>query len=182
MATGSVFCVALVVVFGLAKLTGALDPLVARRGVGAMLGLLLLAAGNFVPKLRLFGPASASAQGDALDRFAGWTIVLCGIAFAAFFLLGRADQVFIFPPLIVLSAFLAVLARWLLGRGTRASCLPRPLTPGRVVLVTILVTVLWTCAIFLVDAVWGDRVSRWMALVFPLGMIWFSAVRARVRS
>lgn len=182
LAAGGFICVALVAVFGLGKLTGTLDPLVARRGVGAMLGLMLMAAGNFVPKLRLFAPALGAVPGDALDRFAGWTLVLGGIAFAAFFLRGPAGQLFVVPPLIVLAGFLAVLARWLAERGPRAGHRPLPSTAGRRVLVIILAAVLWTCAIFLADAIWGDRVSRWMAILFPTGLIGFSAIRSRART
>jgi hypothetical protein len=181
LATGSFICVALVMALGLGKVAGTLDPLFARRGVGAMLGLMLMAAGNFVPKLGLFAPAAGAAAGDALDRFAGWTIVLCGVAFAAFFLWGPAGRVFIVPPSIVLAGFLAVLARWLMGKGRRAHP-SLPLTPARRMLVTILVAVLWVCAIFLADAIWGDRVSRWLALPVPVVLILFSAIRARARN
>ncbi len=179
MATAIFACVAVVMAFGLGKLTGTLDPLVARRGVGAMLGLLLMATGNFVPKLRLFQPATGAAHSDAIDRFAGWTFVICGVAFAAVSLLAPADKVFIIPPLIVLAGFLAVLARWLMWKGKRPDHLSLHLTPGRLALVTILVAVPWTCAIFIADAVWGDDVSRWMPILLPIILVWFSAFRAR---
>jgi hypothetical protein len=179
MAAPIVACVFLVMALGVGKLTGMLDPLVARRGVGVMFGLMLMVAGNFVPKLRLFQPAMGAAHSDAIDRFAGWLFVICGFAVAAIFLLAPADKVFIVPPLIVFAGFLAVLTRWLMWKGKRLGQLSLHMTPGRVALATMLATVLWMGAIFLADAVWGDNVSRWMAILFPFLLIWFSAFRAR---
>jgi hypothetical protein len=179
MTTAIFACVVLVMVFGVGKLTETLDPLVARRGVGVTIGLILMVTGNFVPKLRLFQPATGAAQGDAIDRFAGWIFVVCGLAFAAVFLSAPADKVFIVPPFIVLAGFLAVLARWLMSKGKQPSRLSLHWTPGRLALATMLATVLWTCAIFYADTVWGDNVSRWMAILFPFILICFSAFRAR---
>jgi hypothetical protein len=178
MTTAIFACVVLVMAFGVGKLTETLDPLVARRGVGVMIGLMLMVTGNFVPKLRLFQPATGAAHSDAIDRFAGWIFVICGLAFAAVFLSAPADKVFIVPPFIVLAGFLAVLARWLRSQGKQPGRLALHLTPGRLALATMLATVLWTCAIFFADAVWGDNVSRWMAILFPFILIWFSAFRA----
>lgn len=179
MTMANCVCVVLVMAFGVGKLTGTVDPLLARRGVGAMLGLMLMATGNFVPKLRLFQSAPGAGQGEAIDRFAGWTFVLCGVAFAAVFLWAPADRVFIIPPLIVLAGFLAVLARWGMekGKGQGPRRLSLPLTPGRLALATMLAAVLWTCAIFLADAAWGDDVSRRMAIVFTIVLIGFAAAR-----
>jgi hypothetical protein len=174
MSTGILACAILVMAFGVGKLTGTVDPLIARRGVGAMLGLMLMVTGNFVPKLRLFQPATGATHSDAIDRFAGWIFVVCGFAFAAAFLFVPANQVFIVPPLIVLAGFLAVLIRWLRSKGT----LPGRVTSGRRTLVMMLASILWVCAIFLADAIWGDYVSRWMAIAFPILLILFSAFRA----
>lgn len=177
MGIAVVACGAVVVAFGVGKASGMLDPLVARRGVGAMLGLMLMAVGNFVPKLRLFQPATGAAHSDAIDRFAGWTFVLCGLAFAAVFLVAPADKVFIVPPLIVLAGLVAVLARWLMWRGRQPGRLP-DLTSGRLALAMMLVSIVWVCAIFLADAVWGDDVAHWMALLLPMVVV-ASAIRFR---
>lgn len=179
MTTTIVACAVVLMAFGVGKLTETLDPLVARRGVGVMIGLMLMVTGNFLPKLRLFQPATAAANSDTINRFAGWTFVICGLAFATVFLLAPADKVFIVPPLIVMAGFLAVLARWLMSKGKRASRLSLQLTPGRLALATMLATVLGTCAIFLADAVWGDNVSRWTAILFPFILLWFFAFHAR---
>jgi hypothetical protein len=159
-------CVVVMSALGIGKMTGTLDPLVARRGVGAMLGLILAATGNVVPKLRLFQPATGAAHSDAIDRFAGWTFVACGLSFAAVFLFAPADKIMLASPLLVVAGFLVVLARWLMWKGTRPLHLSPRWTPGRRSLATMLVSVLLVCAIFFADAVWGDAVSRWMGVLF----------------
>lgn len=163
-------CIVVIMGFGLGKLTGALDPLVARRGVGVFLGLALVANGNFVPKLRLF-ESTGAANSDAVDRFAGWTFVLCGIAFAVVFLLAPANLLFIVPPSIALAGFLAVLVRWLMLKGKQPIRLWSRLTNGRLMLAIMLVSLFWTSALFLVDVAWGDAASRWMAIVFAFAIV-----------
>jgi hypothetical protein len=175
---GITLCALLVtmLVFGMGKLTGFLDPLVARRGVGTVLGLMLVATGNFVPKLRLFQPATGTAHSDAIDRFAGRIFVACGLAFAAVFLFAPADRLFILSPIIVLAGFLGVFARWLAWNGKRPH-----LTVGRLMLTIMLATIAWTGAIFFADAAWGDDVSRWMAILSPFMLISAFSLRAARR-
>jgi hypothetical protein len=158
-------------VFGIGKVTGTLDPLVARRGVGAMFGLLLMATGNFVPKLRLFQPVDGAAHSDAVDRFAGWVFVGCGLGFAAIFLFAPADRIMIGAPTIAFVGFAAVLARWFVWKRGQPGHVPPYLTQGRLMLATMLVTILGAGSIFLVDAFWGDDASRWMGILFPFVLI-----------
>lgn len=166
-------CVVVMMALGIGKATGTVDPLIARRGVGAMLGLTLVVAGNFVPKLRLFQPAAGTANSDAIDRFAGWTFVACGLAFAGVFLLAPADRIMLGAPLIVVAGFLVVLARWLMWKERQPSRLSPRFTPGRFAMATVFATVLWGCAIFITDALWGDAVSRPLGMLFPFVLIVF---------
>lgn len=182
MSTALFACFVVVMVLGAGKLTGTLDPLLARRGVGVMLGVVLMVTGNFVPKLRLFESAAGAAQSEAIGRFAGWTFVLCGLAFAAVFWTAPADRVFVVPPFIVVAGFVAVLARWLWTNGKRPAGLSPPWTPGRRMLAVMLATILWTCASFFADAAWGDNVARWMAIVFPFLLIGLAASRRRAKA
>ena len=177
--TAVLTCAVLALVFGVGKITGTLDPLVARRGVGVLIGVMLMVTGNFVPKLGLFQPALRAGQSDAIDRFTGWIFVISGFAFAVVFLLAPADKVFIVPPLIVLAGFLAVVARWLMSGGKEPGRLSLQKTPSGLLLATMLAGVLWTCAIFFADAFWGDTVSRWMAILYAFVLVGFSAARAR---
>ncbi|MEZ5997764.1 MAG: hypothetical protein R3B98_03615 [Hyphomonas sp.] len=156
--------------FGVAKKTGALEPEAARRGAAAMLGLMLAVIGNFVPKLRLFQPAGGPADSGPVDRFAGWAFVVCGLVFAAVWLFAPADKAMLGSPMIGVAGFLVVLARWLAWRGRHSERLVPRLTPVRMALALLLLSVLWTFGIFFADAVWGDRVSQWMAIGFAIAL------------
>lgn len=166
-------CFIAVCALGLGKLTGTLDPLVARRGVGAVLGLILVVTGNFVPKLHMFQPAADAVHSDEIDRFAGWTFVASGLAIAALFLFAPADKMMVASPLVGLAGFLAVLTRWLIWNGQQAGRLSPFFTNGRRALVSMLVTVFVVCGIFIVDTVWGDAVSRPIGILFPFVLIVF---------
>ncbi len=168
--------------FGAGKLTGALDPLVARRGVGTMLGLMLAATGNFMPKLRFFQPAMRGAHSDSIDRFAGWTFVASGLLFASVFLFAPADMIMIVSPLIVLAGALAVLARWLPAKGSPAAGPASHWTPGRRMLATMLASMLGVSAIFLADVAWGDAASKGLAMLFLVALVSVAAVCAAVRT
>lgn len=178
MGIALVACVIGVIAFGTGKATGAIDPLAARRGVGVLLGLMLMATGNFVPKLRLFQPAVREGQSLAVDRFAGWTFVGCGLGFAAVFLFAPANLLFILSPAIVFAGFLLVGVRWAVENlKQRRFAAPR-YTTGRHAMVVVLVMMLWVSATFMADAKWGDEVSRWMVMLLLLAVAVPPAVRA----
>ncbi|MEQ8558416.1 MAG: hypothetical protein RIB03_08870 [Henriciella sp.] len=163
----SVFTLFLVMMgFAIAKKTGFLDPDLARRGAAATIGLMLAVSGNFVPKLRLFQPEGGSAT--PVDRFAGWVFVLCGLGFAAVWLFAPLQDALVASPMIGAAGFLLVLARWIGWQEKPAHRgLPR-LTAGRLTLAMLLVSILWTFAIFFADTIWGDAVAQWMAISFTL--------------
>jgi hypothetical protein len=167
-------CFVMMIAFGLGSVTDTLDPQVARGGVGAALGLILAITGNFVPKLRLFQLATGSPHSDAIDRFAGWIFVACGLSFAAVFLFAPADKIMLISPLIVLAGFLAVFARWLIWPGNQPIQLSPRWALGRWALAAMLVSVFSVSTIFFADAVWGDTVSRPMGIMFPFVFIVFA--------
>ncbi|RIJ23858.1 hypothetical protein D1224_06285 [Henriciella barbarensis] len=166
LAVGVCTIVGAMLAFGITKKTGILDPDLARRGAAAMLGLMLVVMGNYTPKLRLFQPAGEHTGASAVDRFAGWTFVVAGLAFVAIWLFAPIDKAMLASPMIGVAGFLVVLARWLAWgerAGGTASVLPRP-TPVRTAVFILLVSLLWTFAIFFADTIWGDRVAQWMAM------------------
>lgn len=154
--------------FAIAKKTGMLDPDIAKRGAAAMIGLVLVVTGNFVPKLRLFQPPDGAAGASAVDRFAGWTFVICGAAFVAVWLFAPIGKAMLASPLIGVGGFLVVLARWLAWSGRHTSSAMPALTPARVTIGLLLISILWTFGIFLADALWGDAASQWLAIIFPV--------------
>jgi hypothetical protein len=158
--------------FGVAKRTGALDPDLARRGAAAMLGLMLIVTGNYIPKLRLFQPSGTQTGASAVDRFAGWTLVAAGLAFIGIWLLAPIDTAMLASPMIGAAGLLLVLARWLIWgerTGGTGSVLPRP-TPARAATFMLLLSLLWTFAIFFADTIWGDGVAQWMAMGFIIAL------------
>ncbi|MCI4644677.1 MAG: hypothetical protein MRY64_07840 [Hyphomonadaceae bacterium] len=154
-------------IFAVAKKTGYADPAFAKRGAAAMLGLMLVIAGNFVPKMRLFQPAKGNLAGaSAVDRFAGWVFVICGLAFSTVWLFAPLDKAMLGSPMIGVAGFLLVLARWLSWRRGQAGSLVPSFTPGRALVGLLLLSILWAFAIFFVDAIWGDAVAQWTSIVF----------------
>lgn len=174
MAAALGVCFVAICALGLGKLTGAIDPLVARRGVGAMLGLILVVTGNFVPKLHLFQPATGTLHSDKIDRFAGWTFVASGLSSIALFLFAPADKIMIAAPFVALLGFLAVFTRWLIWKAPEIDRIAPSLTGGRLALASMLATVFAVCGIFIADTVWGDAVSRPMGILFPFALIIFA--------
>ncbi len=160
---------AIIMVFAAGKLTGSVDDEFAKRGVAAMIGIMLVVVGNYVPKMRLFQSDGAPGAGP-VDRFAGWIFVLAGLTFAAIWALAPVDRAALGSPMIAIAAFLLVLARWLHWRGQRQDgAAPRP-TPGRILIVLLLLSLFWASLIFLADRLWGDTAVRWMAIVFAVAL------------
>ncbi|MGB3626435.1 MAG: hypothetical protein WA989_11415 [Henriciella sp.] len=174
LAVGVLTIAAAILAFGVAKKTGMLDPDLARRGVAIMLGLMLVVTGNYVPKLRLFQASGGQAGTSAVDRFAGWTFVLSGIAFITTWVFAPIGSAMLASPMIGAAGFLLVLARWIAwgdrsGASTNGSALPK-VTPARAAIFMLLASLLWTFAIFFADTIWGDSVAQWMAMGFVIAL------------
>jgi len=95
----------------LARAYGVLDHGDTRRIMGLILGSILVAVGNSLPK-QLTPIARMScdpARKQALQRFAGWTFVVTGIAYAAAWLVAPRDSAGIVAAAIGLAGTLIVL-------------------------------------------------------------------------
>jgi hypothetical protein len=70
--------------FAIALKIGLADETLRDRVQGLLMGLVLVAMGNFVPKLvpSLAANRCSPARTQAAKRFAGWTFVLAGLAYA----------------------------------------------------------------------------------------------------
>lgn len=95
-----------------AKGMGFLEATAARRAIGVLIGVMALVIGNFLPKLRPLNSPDDPAKGMAAERFAGWILVLAGIAYFALFLFAALDQAGRFSSLIGICALLAIAANW----------------------------------------------------------------------
>ena len=83
------------------------------RAQGVMVGLVLAVCANLVPKT--LEPLSTTrcepSRKQALQRFAGWTLVLAGLGYSIAWLVLPLDQARIPAMSIVASGLLLVLAR-----------------------------------------------------------------------
>jgi len=117
--------VGIVTVVAAAKGMGFLEAAAARRAIGLLIGVMALVIGNFLPKLRpLNSPDGNPAKGMAAERFAGWMLVLAGIAYIALFLFASLDQAGPLSSVMGISALTAIAGNWAWLRRTA-------LWPGR---------------------------------------------------
>jgi hypothetical protein len=143
----------------------------AKRGVGASLGLILLVLGNQMPKL-ILPPAAWREQPApilAAERFAATVLVCAGLAATAVWIWWPADTMMALASLIILAGFALAAANWarvlLLGGAPVRRGSDGLLTTGpRLMLLMLMHAVFWVAVIFLADSIWGDFVSRWLAV------------------
>ncbi|WP_339872102.1 hypothetical protein [uncultured Brevundimonas sp.] len=184
-ALGRSSSVALVVLFlafvgvVIAKETGQIDGVMAKRGVGALLGLIMVVTGNFLPKL-IF-PLNRAAPVGAAERLCGWILVLTGLALVAAFVILPDAGVALQGALIGLAGFAGVGLTLITSGGSaprdaaadRAE--PAGISPvaqrsarARVSAIFILHAIAWALAMFVADAIWDDPAAIWMVIGFTI--------------
>lgn len=188
--------VALILAVGgvaIARETGQIDGVMARRGMGAALGLIMIVTGNILPKL-IF-PRTGDARAGAAERLCGWILVATGLALVAGFSLIADDHVALGGSVIGLVGFASVAltlltSRWSLGERRGESAATNIGEAGvaarrgqvRVSAVLILHAIVWVFAMFIADEIWGDRAGVWMVTGFTLANIGLAlSFRDRVR-
>jgi hypothetical protein len=133
---------------------------------------MLIVVGNLLPKFRLFdSPSRDPAQTLATERFAGWVFVITGTAYSIIWAFVPMPSVMLISSIVGLSSFALVALDWIRRAiVSKASTARRQATEAsfgkRILLGTILLSLGWGIAIFLVDHIWGDAVSQWVAIVF----------------
>jgi drug/metabolite transporter (DMT)-like permease len=92
--------------------TGALDEIISKRIMGALMGIYLAAWGNYIPKM--LKPMSkkqcSSARVISLHRIAGWALVLAGLGYAAVWLFAPIEHTSVISMSIVATCLVLVLA------------------------------------------------------------------------
>jgi hypothetical protein len=166
--------VAVIAAISIGKETGVIENDVAKRGVGIVLGLMLMGAGNLLPKFRLFdAPGRDPAQTLAGERFAGWVFVITGTAYVIIWAFAPMSSVMLVSSIVGLGSLALVALDWMRRAIAKKPSTARrqatvPTVVRRTLLGTMLLAVGWGCALFLVDHIWGDRVSQWGAAIFPI--------------
>jgi hypothetical protein len=167
---------AAVVAVGIGRRTGVLEPELAKRLGVVVFGIMLAVLGNYMPKFVVpwSTPATVAAR-----RFAGWVFVLAGSAYVAICLLAPMPHAVIVPSVIGIGAFMLAGANWV--RAVRHGGRPLDsagdvvsdddLSPGLMIQrggPHILLGLFFVFVLFLSDSLWGDVVTRWMAVVYCL--------------
>ena len=109
-----------------AQRMGLLEPAATKRGLGLIIGVMVIVTGNFLPKVRpLNAPGVNPAKAaTAAERLAGWILVLVGIvdvglfAFAPLDLAQRISAVLGFGAIVLIALNWAWLIRGALFGGT----------------------------------------------------------------
>lgn len=163
----------------IAKETGQIDGVMAKRGVGALLGLIMVVTGNVLPKM-IF-PLTRTARIGAAERVCGWILVLTGLALVAAFALLPDEGVALQGALIGLAGFAGVgltlvASGWSvqgggmssLAEADGASPLAQRSDKVRVSAIFILHAIAWAFAMFVADAIWDDQAAIWMVVAFTI--------------
>lgn len=163
---------AVIIAIAVVKETGLVGHDAAKRGVGVIFGLMLIAVGNLLPKFHLFdSPRRDPAQTLVSERFAGWVFVIAGIAYSLTWILVPMPSVIIASSIVGLSSFALVAFDWIRRTSQNSATLtsrqPTDVSfDKRLLLGTMLLTLGWGIAMFLIDYLWGDRVTDWANIAF----------------
>jgi hypothetical protein len=163
----------------IAKETGQIDGIMAKRGVGALLGLIMVVTGNILPKL-IF-PLTRAARIGTAERVSGWILVLTGLALVAAFAGLPDDNVALQGAVIGLAGFAGVgltliASGWSVQRdGLSVLAEPGEAAPlayrsarVRISAIFILHAIAWAFAMFVADAIWDDPAAIWMVVAFTI--------------
>jgi len=155
-----------VLLAAVAKKTGAIDPIMAKRVVVAAFSGLLVILGNSWPKLT--PPLAARrdpARGQAADRFFGWVFVLSGLILLLTSVLAPSGVLMPLAGVMGMAAFGLATIGW--ARTAPGEPLPRP-DSVRGAMLHLFFGLFWAFGLFLADWLWGDAVAQWLAIGMPI--------------
>ena len=167
--------------FGLANKIGVIDTGVAKRGIGLVIGLMIVVIGNYLPKLRALAWARAHAGSTATERMSGWMLVLTGIAWIALFSFAPLDLARHVSAMIGISTLTIIAANWawharrgllLIRKEQEGSAISTEQTAGKRRIVGYLLFAFFyafvsACVKFLIDEMQvADKLTSWMLFAF----------------
>ena len=97
-----------------AQTVGYLEPTVVKRAMGLIIGVMIVITGNFLPKTRPLNAPGVNPPGPAAaaERFAGWVLVLVGIAYVMLFVFTALDQARKISAILGIGAMIYISASW----------------------------------------------------------------------
>jgi len=101
-------------VLAFAQRVGVLEPAAVKRGLGLLIGVMVIVTGNYLPKTRPLNAPGVNPAGVAIEaeRFAGWTLVLVGIVYVALFALAPLDQARRVSSMLGIAAMVLIVTGW----------------------------------------------------------------------
>jgi hypothetical protein len=168
--------------FGLGTRFGAINPGLARRGIGTAIGAMFVVAGNFLPKMRPLNTGADPATMTAAERVAGWLLVVVGVADIGLFMLARLEVARSISSIIGIGALIVIALNWAwLARGlmfgrytTEAQATPqRAPTERRRIMAWLLFAIFYLAVtawlkVFVSDPAATDKAAVWMLLTFSI--------------
>jgi hypothetical protein len=155
--------------------TGLIEGDFGKRLAAAMMGLLVAICGNVLPKVarRIEMTRETAAAYASADRLAGFALVVAGIAYAGIWLFAPLERAVFGASLVGLGGFFLAQGLWLFkARPTPDYSAPNILlskaVAGRMTLFFLLGSLFFAGALFPIDAIWGDRVAQWVAILYSL--------------
>ena len=97
-----------------AQKMGFIEAPLEKRGMGLIIGVMVMVTGNFLPKTRPLNAPGVNPPGPAAaaERFAGWTLFVVGIAYVALFEFARLHQARQISSILGIGAMIYVAASW----------------------------------------------------------------------
>lgn len=149
------------------------DRIMARRLACLVFALMLMGAGNILPKLVL---PIGTQRGHGSDRFAGTVFVLAGLVCAGVAIFAPGERILLVTAMTGIAAFLLAGIN-MLATVMRASPPHEAADPEtrqavnaakarRMTVFLILNGLLWVFLIFVADIIWGDAGAKWMLVPF----------------
>ncbi len=169
--------------FGLAYKMGVIDSAIAKRAIGLTIGFMLVVIGNFLPKLRPLHSSRAKANSTAIERLAGWILVLVGCGWISLFMFAPLNQARFAAALIGIGAVIWITVIWTwfarrtifsIRRGNVGTSIPFavPAGPRRIIsylLFAFFFVVITARVKFLfAEKHLADQLTSWMLFVFGM--------------
>jgi hypothetical protein len=177
-----------------ARETGLIEPGLSKRLVGLTIALVLILAGNFLPKLGLFRSFAGEPQARAAkaELAAGRILVLAGLVIMGVWAFAEISRAPLGAALIGLAAILLAFASWLWlkpGQDTNfaepaafeETAVSKQRNALRSTILHLLHGVAWAFVMFVADEIWGDQSIKWTVIAFIVSLGLVTTLEARGR-